>query len=117
VEPEAADLDEEALRYSQSQSQDSDEEDEDVENLPLSQDSNADELLDEIKDHHTKGCPCKRGCPQKLSVADIYKHVLNMRSLEKNEKEMYIGAAKWEIIVRTDQAWGQEEGALHLHDG
>ena len=54
-----------------------DDDDDDNDDLPLSQDSTADELLAEISSLHAKGCDptkCKKNCIQTMSVQTIYQH-------------------------------------------
>lgn len=85
-------MDEAAEQFTQSQSQrdaqpEQEEEDDDG---PLSQNSQPDELLQEIRAYKQKGCKCKHTCMNSFSVGEVYKHVLDMRTLEKNEKDMYI---------------------------
>lgn len=102
------DADSAALRYSQQdrveedseddqeedqeedQQADQEEDPEDDENFPLSQGSNPDEMLAEIRQHWQNGCKCENLCIRHMKVLDIYKHTLDMRALDKGEKDMYI---------------------------
>ena len=56
----------------------------------LLQDSTADELKLEIHQAMVKGCDCTSACFTKLTVSNIYSHVLQMHELQKVEKDMYL---------------------------
>ena len=38
----------------------------------------------------TRNCKCSSSCFEKLSLSDIYNHVLQLRELDKGQKEMYL---------------------------
>lgn len=63
---------------------------EELEGSILSQGSTADELRQELNSEVLKGCGCTQGCIRTVDIDAVYKHILDMREVTKNEKEMYI---------------------------
>ena len=46
--------------------------------------------LAKIRNYHANGCGCKSHCVSQFSEQAMYTHILDMREMTKNEKEMYI---------------------------
>ncbi|XP_078328084.1 uncharacterized protein LOC144623518 [Crassostrea virginica] len=59
----------------------------DIESIPLPQD---DPDLCKIRETKARGCSCKSMCISLFSDDVLYNHVLNMREMSKEEKDMYI---------------------------
>nr|XP_034337696.1 uncharacterized protein LOC117692787 [Crassostrea gigas] len=58
-----------------------------IENVPLPHD---DPNLFKIRDVKIRGCGCKNKCVSIFSDDTLYSHILNMREMSKEEKDMYI---------------------------
>ena len=56
----------------------------------LSQGSTADEMRRELEQELNKGCWCKDRCFCGLDTKEVYKRILGLRELSKNEKEVYL---------------------------
>ena len=59
----------------------------DIESIPLPQD---DPDLCKIRETKARGCSCKSMCISLFSDDVLYNHILNMREMSKEEKDMYI---------------------------
>ncbi|XP_060563753.1 uncharacterized protein LOC132723105 [Ruditapes philippinarum] len=51
-----------------------------------------DEDVNIITLYHKNGCGCKKNCIKQFTVSDIFDHILNIREMEKQDKELYIMA-------------------------
>lgn len=58
-----------------------------IENVPLLHD---DPDLFKIREAKIRGCGCKNKCVSIFSDDTLYSHILNMREMSKEEKDMYI---------------------------
>ena len=53
-------------------------------------DEDEDGEIAEIRRFLVTGCKCKTGCYHQFSQAQIFDHILNIREMEKGEKDLYI---------------------------
>ncbi|XP_060560643.1 uncharacterized protein LOC132720505 [Ruditapes philippinarum] len=51
-----------------------------------------DEDVNRITLYHKNGCGCKKNCIKQFTISDIFDHILNIREMEKQDKELYIMA-------------------------
>ena len=76
-------------------SEDSDNEDKDKD--PALTDDDPD--VDKIKTFLRTKCGCTKNCSDSLTHQDIYVHILNVREMERSDKEMYIMASlAWQEV-------------------
>ena len=86
---QALDIDATMQQYTASQEALADKQVDGDDEVLLSQDSTTDELRAEIR-AAMKKCECFSSCFEKLSLSDIYNHVLQLWELGKGKKEMYL---------------------------
>ncbi|XP_060601134.1 uncharacterized protein LOC132754508 isoform X3 [Ruditapes philippinarum] len=51
-----------------------------------------DEDVNRITLYHKNGCGCKKNCIKQFTISDIFDHILTIREMEKQDKELYIMA-------------------------
>uniref|UniRef100_K1QHU7 Uncharacterized protein n=1 Tax=Magallana gigas TaxID=29159 RepID=K1QHU7_MAGGI len=75
-----------------------------IENVPLPHD---DPDLFKIRDAKIRGCGCKNKCVSIFSNDTLYSHILNMREMSKEEKDMYIMGSLVDSCKETTK-WGKK---------
>ena len=91
VEEADIDLDERVQQYLDDceHLSDDDHSDEQQETPDYGPDDTDDDLV-KVCNFKRNGCQCSMNCHTKFSKNDMYKHILNVRELNKDDKDMYI---------------------------
>lgn len=58
---------------------------------------NTDNDFQRVQSFNQRGCECTKKCSAKFTVEEIYDHILNVREMTKDEKELYIMGVVGEV--------------------